>query len=247
MPLNTQKNHLIFYYLSTFSRIINRERKILYLSVFCLTLPMMLSFIYMHINPEAIQLIASDFQINQLDESFDSSLVNLRVKQTLHEDITMLNYYVVKNTIIAFGILFSGLLFGIGTLFALAFQGMSMGLRAGYISQLGYDETLWPFLIGHTSFELIASIISGWCGFKLGLSLVNSGSSSRLKALSNTMPHISRIMIVALFLFLFAAVIQIFWSSNTEVHVNSKYFFGICTWFILIYYLLFTGKKLEVK
>ncbi len=208
---------------------------------------MMLSFIYVNINPEAILLIANDLQIKQLEKSFDPSLVNLRPKQTLYEDITMLNFYIVNNTLIGFSLLFSGLLFAIGTAFLLAYQGVSMGLSMGYISQLGYDETLWPFLMGHTSFELIATIIAGWCGLKTGLSLLKPGEFSRFKSLSNIMPDIARIMIVVLILFLFAALVETFWSSNAEIHANAKYFSGVCAWLALIYYLLFAGKRSEIK
>jgi len=208
---------------------------------------MIVSFIYVNIRPEAVHIIGNDYQIKQLEQSFDPSLVNLRPEQTLGEDITMLNFYIVNNTIIGFSILFSGLLFGAGPLFLLAFQGISLGLRVGYISQLGYDETLWPFLIGHSSFELIASIIAGWCGFKIGLSLIKPGSYTRFQALLNTIQDIAGIMIVVLILFLFAAFIETFWSSNAGINVNAKYFFGACSWLALIYYLLFIGKTSEIK
>lgn len=222
------------------------EKKIIYLSAFCFILPMILSFIYVYINPAAVQIIANDFQIKQLEKSFDPSLFYLRPEQTLDEDITILNFYIVNNLIIGFAVFLSGLFLGIGTIVILAYQGMSMGLKAGYVSQLGYDETLWPFLIGHTSFELTAIIISGYCGFKISLALLKPKKSSRFKSLLNAFQNTAGIMIVVLMLFLFAAIIETFWSSNVEIHTHAKYLSGTCSWLILIYYLFFFGKKSEV-
>jgi uncharacterized membrane protein SpoIIM required for sporulation len=235
-----KKIHQLF---ASMPKVVRRDNKLFQLAILSFIFPMMLSFVYVNINPDAVYLIGNNFQIAQLEKSFDPSLTGLRPKQSLDEDIVMLNFYIVNNTIIGFAIFISGLLFGLGTLLLLAYQGISMGLRMGYIFQLGYNETLWPFLIGHTSFELFAIIVAGWCGLKMGLSVVDPGKLTRLKALSNTIQDVSRVMIVVLFLFLFAAVIETFWSSNAGIHVNAKYLLGACTWFILIYYLFVSGKK----
>ena len=136
------KTHPFICFLNSFANSIRRENKLFHLALVCFLLPLVLSFIVAYINPEIIHLIENDAQLIQLEKSFDPSSFNLRQNPTFVEYITMLNFYIVSNTIVAFLVLFSGLFLGFGTIIVLAYQGISMGLKVGYLTQLGYIKLL---------------------------------------------------------------------------------------------------------
>lgn len=216
---------------------ISKNKTLFLIAVLAFSIPALMSFFYVAFDSEAVYLIGNEYQISQLKKSFDPALYYLRPKQSLTDDLVMLNYYIVNNTVIGFVVFFAGMFFGIGGLLVLAFQGISMGLRVGYISQLGYHETLWPFLIGHTSFEVIAIIISAFCGMSIGVVFLHRENKEKLATIKKILPEIAMIMIMALFMFLAAALVETFWSSNTNIHSNAKYVAGIIGWLLLIYYL----------
>ena len=94
------------------------------------------------------------------------------------------DFYIKNNIGISFQVFAGGILFGIGTLFFLLFNGIFIGAVFGHLIQIGYSETILSFAVGHSSFELIAIVISGVAGLKLAAALVNPGKLSRSSALA---------------------------------------------------------------
>lgn len=46
------------------------------------------------------------------------------------------------------------------------------GAIAGHLTDIGYGQTFWPFVIGHGAFELTAIALAGAAGLKLGWALL---------------------------------------------------------------------------
>src|SRR5205814_236136 len=66
----------------------------------------------------------------------------------------------------------SGLLFGVGALFYLIYNGIFIGAFTGYIIDAGFATNFFSFTSGHSSFELLAICLSGAAGLKLGYALI---------------------------------------------------------------------------
>src|SRR5690606_34190487 len=76
-----------------------------------------------------------------------------------------------------------GVLFGLGSVFFLVFNGLVIGTVAGHLTRIGYGETFWPFVSGHSAFELSAIVLAGAAGLRLGGALLAPGQRSRARAL----------------------------------------------------------------
>jgi len=74
-----------------------------------------------------------------------------------------------------------GLLAGVGSVWFLAANGVVIGAVAGYLTEIGYSETFWSFVAGHSSLELLAIVLSGAAGLRLGLAPRRSMGESFLR------------------------------------------------------------------
>ncbi|MFV2030990.1 MAG: stage II sporulation protein M, partial [Gammaproteobacteria bacterium] len=147
---------------------------------------------------------------------------------------------------VAFRSFAGGLLFGIGTLVVIFFNGMYFGSIAGHLTRLDFVDTFYPFVIGHGAFELTAIVFSGATGLKLGYSLLNPGQFSRLNALRlagrNSIPMLYGIVMMLII----AAFIEAFWSSNTNLPISLKYSVGAIFWTLVLLYSI-SGKRFESR
>ena len=91
--------------------------------------------------------------------------------------------YIMNNIGIAFQTFASGVLLGLGSLFFLLFNGLMIGSVAGHLTQIGYVQTFWPFVIGHGAFELTAITFAGAAGLaRLGAARARSPDPRRSPA-----------------------------------------------------------------
>jgi uncharacterized membrane protein SpoIIM required for sporulation len=134
------------------------------------------------------------------------------------------------------------MLAGVGSIWFLGSNGVILGAVAGYLTQIGYTETFWSFVAGHSSWELIAIALSGAAGLRLGLAIVAPGGISRRAALVAAARPAVHIMYGAALLFFIAAFVEAFWSPNTEVPFNVKIGVGIAGWVLLLSYFALAGR-----
>ena len=121
---------------------------------------------------------------------------------------------------------------------------MIIGAVAGYLTQAGYSETFWSFVAGHSSLELLAIVLSGAAGFKLGMAVIAPGNRTRKAALMAAARPAVRIMYGAAIMFFAAAFVEAFWSPITEVALyDQDRASESAGWVILLAYFLFAGRS----
>jgi len=245
MPLIIKRLYSFCCSYDAFSKLIHKEQKLFLISLAFLFVPLFVSIIYAHFNPDIIYTISSDQQVSTLKRNFDPGLSSSRVSTDMSTDLSMLQFYIINNTAMGLRIFIAGILLGIGTLLLLAYQGASMGLLMGFIAQVGYGETLWPFIIGHSSLELLAATFSGVAGLMIGRSLIKPQLESRLKSFTVSFRSALIYVLLATLLYSFAAIIETFWSSNINIASWAKYLFGSTLWAIIIYHFYFAFNKRE--
>jgi uncharacterized membrane protein SpoIIM required for sporulation len=135
-----------------------------------------------------------------------------------------------------------GMLAGVGSAWFLGANGVIIGAVAGYVTQAGFGEPFWSFVAGHSSLELLAIVLSGAAGFRLGLAVIAPGNQSRKAALVAAARPAVRIMYGAAVMFFAAAFVEAFWSPLTEVSFQAKIAAGIAGWLALLAYFLFAGR-----
>ncbi len=164
-------------------------------------------------------------------------------ERAAESDILMFGFYIRNNTGIGFRTFAGGLALGLGSLFFLLFNGVTIGAIAGHLTRIGYIETFWGFVAGHSAMELTAIILSGAAGLLLGLALIRPGRRSRLRALRENAAEAIRIVYGAATLFVIAAFIEAFWSSRTGLPFALKIGVGLALWALLITYFTWQGRQ----
>jgi len=154
----------------------------------------------------------------------------------------MFGFYIFNNIGIDFRVFAGGILFGIGSIFFLLFNGIVIGAAAGYLTGLGYTEQFWGFVAGHSAPELIALCISGTAGLMLGRALIKPGRQTRRLALLREARNAVPLIVGAGLLTLIAAFIEAYWSS-LETAFAVKISVGVVIWLLLIWYFVFAGRS----
>jgi uncharacterized membrane protein SpoIIM required for sporulation len=157
-------------------------------------------------------------------------------------DVMMFGFYVRNNVGIAFRTFAGGVLFGLGSVFFLVYNGLFLGALAGYVGQAGLGGTFWPFVVGHAAFELPAIVFAGAAGLRLGLALISPGRQSRGRALLAASRQALPLVWGIAALLLLAAFVEAFWSSTVTVP-EARYAVGGVLWLAFFAYLGFGGRR----
>lgn len=195
--------------------------------------------------PELVYSFVAPEQVTQMEAMYDPDARRLGRfgERGTGDDWLMFGYYVMNNIGIAFQTFAGGLLFGLGSLFYLLFNGLTIGAVAGHLSGIGYHQPFWSFVIGHGAFELTAITLAGAAGLKLGWALIAPGRNSRMQALKLAARTAIRLVAGATLLLLVAAFIEAYWSSVTYVGASTKYLVGALLWLLVGLYLWRSGRS----
>jgi len=225
--------------------LIQKEKKLFIISIGFLFVPLFFLFVYTQFNPDVIYSISTEYQASTIKRNFNPELDSSKINTDFSTDISMFKFYVINNAGMGLRIFIAGLLLGVGSLLLLAYQGISMGILMGYVAQLGYGVNLWPYIIGHSSVELLAAVFSAVAGLIIGRSLLKPDQSSRFKSFISAFVSSMAYVIVATLLFVLAAIIEAFWSSNINISSFIKYVAGATLWLsiVCLFYMAFKKHK----
>lgn len=188
------------------------------------------------IQPEWIYQVMDGDMIGDIESMYDPSGTVQGALREREDDVLMFGVYIYNNIGIAFQTFAGGILFGVGALFYLVFNGAYFGLISGHIINVGYQEPFFSFVIGHGAFELTAIAVSGAAGCRMGLALLRPGKLSRLAALQRAASAALPLIVGAFVMLVIAAGLEAFWSPR-DVPVSMKYTVGAVLWGWVIYRL----------
>ncbi len=80
-----------------------------------------------------------------------------------------------NNLSVSFSAFAGGLLFGVGAVYIMFFNGLMLGAVAIACQQAGIAVPLWSFVVPHGSLELPAIVIAGGAGLRLGYGMLFPG------------------------------------------------------------------------
>lgn len=159
----------------------------------------------------ALQVVPSDM-LEQLASAYAEGFAEGR---EVGQDSAMAGFYVYNNVGIAFRCFATGILFGVGSLFFLVYNGLNTGAVLGYVTVSGAGRNIFTFISGHGPLELTAIVISGAAGLKMGYALVRTGGVTRLGSLRAAAPDLVQLISGAAVMLLIAAGIEGFWSPSS--------------------------------
>jgi len=207
--------------------------------------PAIILFLLTLLNPDMIYSIMPPEQVNQLETMYDPEQTSIGRLRESDTDFLMFGHYIKNNIGIGFRTFATGILFTLGSLFFLMFNGVYFGAVSAHIVSIKYQSTFFSFVIGHGSFELTAILISGMAGILLGWSLIAPGNISRLDALKLASAKAIQLMYGAILFLVIAAFVEAFWSSSSNLTNTTKYIVGGSLWCLVYLYLLWPRKAVQ--
>ncbi len=208
--------------------------------LFCVPIAGMSLAVYL--NPDLIYALLDPFDVASMEHMYDPANDVLGRERESDTDLMMFGYYIANNIGIGFRTFAGGLLFGIGSMFFLSFNGLYFGAVATHLTVAGFTTTFWGFVAGHSALELIAIVIFGAAGLMIGAGAVAPGNRTRWHAIREralaSMPLVygGTTMLVA------AAFVEAFWSSTTWPTFTVKVAVGVSFWVLLLAYFLLLGR-----
>lgn len=205
--------------------------------------PLLACLVAIQYFPDFAYVIMSPAQLGDVQQMYSPHTQRIGVRGGAESDFMMFAFYIGNNVKIDFQVFASGLLLGVGSIFFLVFNGLHIGVVAGHLTQVGYIETFWGFVAGHSAFELTGIVLSGASGLMVGMCLIAPGQRTRFDALKAKMPDIIGLVYGAALLTFFAAFIEGFWSASRLPPVEIKYAVGVILWIVTIAYFVIPGRK----
>jgi uncharacterized membrane protein SpoIIM required for sporulation len=193
--------------------------------------------------PSMVYEIMGEDQAWDLERMYDPESSHFLTPREVSSDADMFGFYIYNNISIAFRTFAGGILAGFGSLLILCVNAVFLGAAAGHIIGLGFSGIFFPFVIGHSAFELNAIVFSAQGGLLLGYRFFVTRGLSRMASVKLAgkiaLPLISGagLMLVA------AACIEAFWSSRRQIPAEARYVAGAAVWILLILYFLFAGRE----
>lgn len=192
--------------------------------------------------PELIYAVMPSSLVSAFDQMYGPGAESIGRLRTAQTDWGMLGYYINHNMTIAIQCFAGGIALGVGSLYYLAYNGIIIGAVAGYLTQRGFGNTFYPFVVTHSAFELTAIVLSGAAGLRLGHALLSPGRQKRLVALTQAARESVVLVYGALALLLLAAVIEAFWSSAPWIPLAVKYTVAGMCWLGMLSWLLWQDR-----
>lgn len=243
-----QKNrvlfHLVQFLVLSFPNAIRHNAKFVWVATAMFYLPCLISGLMVYFFPDVVYSIFSPDQVTSFEAMYDPKAEHFGRERQSSSDIFMFGFYISNNIGVSFQTFASGLLFGVGSLFYLFYNGLTIGAIAGHLSHVGFYETFFSFVCGHGAFELTAIVFSGAAGLKLGFALLSPQQFTRLEALKRAAQEAITIVYGVIVMLIIAAFIEAFWSSSTQlISYEVKYIVATVFWACVILYFTLVGRN----
>ncbi|KAG1694874.1 hypothetical protein GQR58_006816 [Nymphon striatum] len=229
------------------STTIREEWKIVSIAAALFYLPFIAIIIVIQFFPDLVFSVMDSGMVNSLESMYEPER-NQRLgrERESDTDLYMFGYYIKHNIGIDFKMFAGGLLFGIGAIFFLVFNGIFLGSAFGHMTHIGYIDSFWGFVVGHGAFELNAMVLSGAAGLKLAEALIRPGRKTRARALIDNGKIAVLIMYGVVVMSLIAAFLEAFWSS-TIMPVMIKYIAGAILWTVVASFALYINRRTQLE
>jgi uncharacterized membrane protein SpoIIM required for sporulation len=203
--------------------------------------PFLLLFLAGFVAPEWVLAVVDIESRTQLEASFGGDAI---VRDT-GSNIQMFAFYVWNNVGIDFRTFAGGIVFGLGTLFLVVSNGITLGASFGYAAHADLLPNFMAFTAGHGSLELMAIVIAAMSGLKLAQGLVAPGRMTRGHALRVRALEGVRLLFGAAVMTTLAAFVEGLWSASPAPN-EVKYVVGACGWIAVLVFFALGGRRASV-
>jgi uncharacterized membrane protein SpoIIM required for sporulation len=197
--------------------------------------PFFVSWAVIAENGSLAKLIIPEQVLEMMEESYSQPIDTPR-SQGIKTYMT--SYYIQHNISIAFYSFAGGLIFGVGSIYFLIYNGIFLGAVFGYIFSLDFGRNIIGFTTAHAPFELIGIAIAGAAGLYLGVSVLSFHKLRNESALTERKNELLTFLASGALLIFFAAFIEGNISPSTLPY-GVKLTVGISSLIFILSYFLF--------
>lgn len=233
----------------TFPRAVRREWRLFALAMSLFWIPFTAMIAAAYFAPHWIFSMVGPQELSMMDAMYGENSKPLDHFSKEYGDtgahFMMFSYYVQHNIGIGLKMFGMGILFMIGSIYELIWEGLVLGAMFGYVHYTGHEANIWRFVIGHSSFELTGLIICGTAGMRLGLGVLFPERMSRGQSIAAAGRRALPLLLGGAGMVFLAAIVEGFWSAQAGLPDNVRYTFGISMWVLWAAYFLLAGLRGE--
>lgn len=214
------------------------SRRYVTLAFLTFMLPAVGGYALLRERPELAPELLPDVMLERAEAGVERQRSGLGFVEAEAGDRPIMASSIIGNNIrVAFSCFAGGIVFGVGSLLLLAYNGLSIGASSGHFANAGLLGYLWTFVIGHGVLELFAIWVSGAAGFILGRAIIAPGDLPRRDAVVLAGRQAMRLIGAVVVMLLVAGVIEGFVSAS-EVPVPVRIGVSGASLLFLVLYLL---------
>lgn len=226
-----------------FPRAVRAHAKYVWLSAALFMVPMLLVGWLVYERPDLVLSVVDSGTVAEMEQAYSDAAEAIGSTRGANENWFMFGFYIKNNVSIALQCFAGGMLFAVGSMFFLIYNGVVIGAIAGYLTERGLSETFYSFVVTHGAFELTAIVLSGATGLRLGHALISPGRNSRSQSLVEAARACVPIIYGFVIMLLIAAAIEAFWSSARWIPLPIKYSVAALCWISVFAYLTLQGRR----
>jgi len=157
-------------------------------------------------------------------------------------NVAMASFYISNNVQVAFLCFAFGISAGLGTLYVLVQNGITIGVTLAFVHRAGNTGNLVAFIASHGSIELLAIFVAAAAGMSMGHALVVPGPFTRAVALRRAAVSAITLVMGAACLLLVAACFEGF-VSPSSLPMSTKCLLGGVNAALLVLYFGMAGRS----
>ena len=149
-----------------------------------------------------------------------------------------------NNVMVILGAFCSGILFGLGAFYMIAYNGLMLGGLLAFTHQHGLELGLVKFTLAHGPVELSVMCLAAAAGTALGESVIRPTHPTRAESLRRRAAELGPLLLACALLLLGSGLIEGFLSPHAAVSISVRLAVGLGYWALM---LLWLGGRLIPK
>jgi uncharacterized membrane protein SpoIIM required for sporulation len=180
--------------------------------------------------PELIGLLASEQMISGVERGhlWTEGMLNV-----MPSSITAVNI-LANNITVSLAAFALGILFGLGTFYLIALNGLMLGAIFAFTHQHGMAGELLKFVTAHGVVELSVICIAGSAGVMLGESLIRPTHGTRRESFQYATARTSRLLVLCALLLVGCGFIEGYLSPDPDFPMLNRVIVGFGYWVVMI-------------
>jgi uncharacterized membrane protein SpoIIM required for sporulation len=196
-----------------------------------------------HYDENFVRLILGDGYVNMTNENIEKGDPFGVYKQ--QDPMMMFLGIAINNIYVSFRVFVLGLLWGVGTIYGLFYNGVMLGSFEYYFFSKGLGGASILVVFIHGTLEISAIIIAGMAGLVLGNSILFPRTFTRIQSMISGAKDGIKIIIGLMPVFLAAAFLEGFITRHTHMPVWLSLFILIASLGFIVYYFVIYPVKLQ--